>query len=694
MKKNTLLLNFLFFITLFINFSVYSQETKQRTIFGKPAQNISPDGFIRCATTEYEHYLQANNSKRATDEEFERWLQPLIAKYKHQQTLSSQSGGVIYIPVVVHVIHNGDAYGTNENITDAQVQSQITVMTQDFRRLLGTPGYNTNSVGADTTIEFVLAKVDPNGNPTNGIDRVNLCQASWSTDAIDAIVKPSTIWDPNLYMNMWSVNFSDASLLGYAQFPDASGLAGLNASGGAANTDGVVAGYSFFGSSDLATGSFQPPFDKGRTMTHEVGHYLGLRHIWGDNGTCPATNTATNKDFCADTPAANAPNFGCTANTDSCPSNPGLDMIQNYMDYTDDACMNIFTQNQKDRMLVIMNNAARRSTLKTSNKDIAIPLFANDAEVKIENSCGGIAPTCTTPNPISPAKTILLYNRGTANLTAATLSYNMNNGTNFTQNWTGNLTPNQYAVITLTNSTGNGTLNVTITAANGTDQRASNNTASKVFGSTLPYANATTFTFNLFGDAYGSEITWTLKNQAGTTLFSGGPYTDQTAGGVYQLVNNQSWTLPTNGCYFLTVNDSYGDGLFDGTGQGYYTVTAGTTNVVNVTDFVATGNPANTLISRSSYFTNNASLSTESFSLTDITLYPNPSKNYFTIDVPNGIERSGKMEIYNTLGQRVMAKAISSDADLNVNVSNLTNGVYFLNLNLGDSTKTLQFIKE
>lgn len=694
MKKNTLLLKLLFLITLLINTTVYSQETKQRTIFGKPVHNISPEGFIRCATTEYEQYLQANNSKRATDEEFERWLQPLIAKYKQQQTLSSQSGGVIYIPVVVHVIHNGDAYGTNENITDAQVQSQITVMTQDFRRLLGTPGYNTNSVGADTTIEFVLAKVDPNGNPTNGIDRVNLCQASWSTDAIDAIVKPSTTWDANLYMNMWSVNFSDASLLGYAQFPDASGLGGLNASGGAANTDGVVAGYSFFGSSSLATGNFQPPFDKGRTMTHEVGHFLGLRHIWGDNGTCPVTNIATNKDFCADTPAASAPNFGCTANTDSCPSNPGLDMIENYMDYTDDACMNIFTQNQKDRMIVIMNNAARRSTLKTSTKDIAIPLFANDAEVKIENSCGGIAPTCTTPNPISPAKTILLYNRGTANLTAATLSYNMNNGTNFTQNWTGTLTPNQYAVITLTNSTGNGILNVNITAANGTDQRASNNTASKAFGSTLPYANATTFTFNLFGDAYGSEITWTLKNQAGTTLFSGGPYTDQTAGGVYQLVNNQSWTLPTNGCYYLTVNDSYGDGLFDGTGQGYYTVTAGATNVVNVTDFVATGNPANTLISRASYFTNNASLSTESFSLTDITLYPNPSKNYFTIDIPNTFERSGKMEIYNTLGQRVITKAISSDTDLNVNVSSLTNGVYFLNLNLGDTTKTLRFIKE
>src|SRR5690606_34291290 len=139
---------------------------------------------------------------------------------------------------------------------DEQVESQITVMTQDFRRMTGTPGFNTNPVGADTTIEFVLAKVDPNGNPTNGINRVNLCQASWSTGAIDSTVKPTTIWDPTQYMNMWSVNFTDGSLLGYAQFPDGSGLAGMPGTGGPANSDGVVAGYRFFGSSDLTTGNF------------------------------------------------------------------------------------------------------------------------------------------------------------------------------------------------------------------------------------------------------------------------------------------------------------------------------------------------------------------------------------------------------------------------------------------------------
>lgn len=692
MKKITLILS------LFICFGsvVFAQnKSGDRTVFGKKVnpESITPSGHIRCATTEYEQFLREQNPKMESAEQFETWMAQKI----EEQKAMSQSGGIIYIPVVVHVIHDGDAYGVNENITDEQVQSQITVMNQDFRKMVGTPGFNVNAVGADTQVEFVLAKVDPNGNPTNGINRVNLCQASWSTGAINSTVKPTTIWDATLYMNMWSVNFSDSSLLGYAQFPESS-LGGLDTAAQNASTDGVVAGYRFFGSSSLTTGAFQAPFDKGRTMTHEVGHFLGLRHIWGDNSACPTTNTINDKDFVADTPAAAGANGGCPAGTNTCPTNPGNDMIENYMDYTDDTCMNIFTNGQKTRITTVMNNSPRRSTLKTSVKDVAIPLFANDAEVKIENLCGGVEPSCTTPNPAAPAKSVLLYNRGTSNLTSATLSYNMNGGTNYNQNWTGNLAPNKYAVVTLTNSTVNGTLNVSITAANGTDQRASNNTASKTFGaaSTLSYANSTSFTFNLIGDRWSSETSWTLHKQGNPTpLYSGGPYTDTATNGTHPLVTNQAWTLEANQCYYLTMNDSYGDGLFDGVGQGSYTVTSGATTVVNVPNFVASGNPANTPISRISYFTNNIALSADSFSLIeDVTLYPNPSRDFFTIDVPQGVVRTGKMEVYNSLGQKVVTKTISSDADLTVNVSGLSNGVYFLNLNLGDANKTLRFIKE
>ena len=695
MKKITLLL--LTFMALFS----YGQNIKDgRTVFGKTIspQNISPDGYIRCASNEYEEYLRLQNPKLETRAQFENWMAQKIQEANAIQTVSSQSGGIIYIPVVVHVIHNGDAYGVNENITDEQVQSQITVMTQDYRRMTGTPGFNNNTVGADTQIEFVLAKVDPNGNPTNGINRVNLCQASWSTNDVNSIVKPTTIWDPTQYMNMWSVNFTDAQLLGYAQFPSSSNLNGLNANGGAENTDGVVAGYRFFGSSSLATGNFSAPYDKGRTMTHEVGHFLGLRHIWGDNSTCPETNSDADKDYCADTPASSAANFGCPAGTDRCAATPGIDMIQNYMDYTDDTCMNIFTNDQKTRITTVMNNSPRRSTLKTSIKDVAIPLFANDAEVKIENLCGAVEPTCDTPNPAAPAKVISLYNRGNTNMTSATINYNMNGGANQIQNWSGNLAPNKYALVTLTNSTVNGTLNVSVATVNGVaDQRATNNTASKTFGSasgSLAYANATSFTFNLTGDRWGAEIDWTLKNQAGVTLYSGGPYTNTTANGTQVLVANQVWTLPANGCYFLTINDSWGDGLFDGTGQGFYTVTAGSSTVVNVPNFVASGNPDNTPISRISYFTNNAALSSEDFNaLEDVSLFPNPSNDYFTIYLPQNIQRAGKLEIYNSIGQRIAVNEIASDNDLRINVSSYSNGVYFLNLTIGEQTKTLKFIK-
>ncbi|WP_396160039.1 M43 family zinc metalloprotease [Flavobacterium sp.] len=693
MKKITLVLSFLI---CFSTIAFAQIDKKEKTVFGKKInpEFISPSGHIRCASTEYDQYLREQNPKTESIALFEKWMDKKIKEQKSLQEVASQSGGIIYIPVVVHVIHNGDAYGINENITDEQVQSQITVMNQDYRKLTGTPGYNTNAVGADTQVEFVLAKVDPNGNPTNGINRVNLCQASWSTAAINSTVKPTTIWDPMQYMNMWSINFTDTSLLGYAQFPESS-LGGMATTAQNPNTDGVVANYTTFGSSDLASGSFAPPYDKGRTMTHEVGHFLGLRHIWGDNSTCPATNTANDKDFVADTPAANAANFGCPTGTNTCTGNPGNDMIENYMDYTDDTCMSVFTTGQKARIVTVLNGSPRRSTLKSSVKDVAIPLFANDAEVKIENLCTSSSATCTNTNPTSPAKTILLYNRGTSNLTSATLSYNFNGSTNYTQNWTGSLAPNKYAQITLANSTSNGLLTVTVTTANGVaDQRASNNVATKTFGSVLSYANATTFTFTLIGDSYGSETTWSLKNQAGTTLYSGGPYTDITTG-TQTLVDAEVWTLPANGCYYLTVNDSYGDGLYDGVSQGVYTVTAGSTTVVDVQDFVVAGNPANTLVSRVSYFTNNAALESETFDIFEsVSLYPNPAKDRITISIPQGLAVTGNFDVYNAIGQKVTTKKVTTESDLTINTNNYQAGIYFINLTIGEFSKTLRFIKE
>src|SRR5690606_33494061 len=195
---------------------------------------------------------------------------------------------VITIPVVVHVIHSGQSIGVGANISDAQVISQITVLNQDYRRAANSPGYNTDPVGADTEIQFCLAQRDPQGNPTNGINRVNLGNTTWNEYNVQTILKPNTYWDPTKYLNIWVCQFGGDlnQTLGYAQFPTGTGLPGLGGGSSGSVTDGVIIGYQYFGSSSLAAGSYAPPYDKGRTTTHEVGHWLGLRHIWGDNSSC------------------------------------------------------------------------------------------------------------------------------------------------------------------------------------------------------------------------------------------------------------------------------------------------------------------------------------------------------------------------------------------------------------------------
>jgi Cleaved Adhesin Domain/Secretion system C-terminal sorting domain/Pregnancy-associated plasma protein-A len=356
-------------------------------------QNQTPNEYVRCYTVEHEADLRAKDSSRQTTEEFEAWLAPKIAKIKAERALGRNIQAVYNIPVVIHIIHDGDDVGSGENITDAQAISQITVMNQDYRRLVSTPGgANTTGLAVDTEINFVLAQKDPAGNPSTGVVRHTIIPYAdaiangaggrdWETKANVETMKTNTQWDPTSYLNMWTVrvggntiaNGGISDLLGYAQFPSSSGLTGVAANGGAANTDGVVSAFDAMGTNTLNDGSFvlNPTYNLGRTMTHEVGHWLGLRHIWGDNTTCPATNTSADKDYCADTPAANAPNYTCNLTANSCPANPGNDQVQNYMDYTNDACMDTFTNDQKTRMQTVMGVSLRRSTLNASTAAVA-----------------------------------------------------------------------------------------------------------------------------------------------------------------------------------------------------------------------------------------------------------------------------------------------------------------------------------
>lgn len=314
-----------------------------------------------CSTMERDSLLRARFPQRGTLDDFDNALLRKMESMRLERKSGRTMATILTIPIVVHVVHNGEAVGTGLNISQAQVQSQIDVLNEDFRKQAGSPGYNTSPVGADIEVEFCLSPVDVNGSPMAepGIHRVNGNRADWTQDQIDNQLKPSTIWNPNLFYNVWTVKFaaSEGGLLGYAQFPDQTGLQGIPANS-PATTDGVIIAYQTCGSS--SKGNFpvlQAPYDKGRTLTHETGHWLGLRHIWGD-GVCA-------DDFVADTPSQRGASSGCP-NVLSC-NNVIPAMVQNYMDYSNDACKNIFTEGQKTRILAAIELSPRRKSVVQGN---------------------------------------------------------------------------------------------------------------------------------------------------------------------------------------------------------------------------------------------------------------------------------------------------------------------------------------
>ena len=304
----------------------------------------------RCGTVEYNRILRLENKVRESKEEFENWIQRQMTV---QEELRKRTEPY-RIYVVVHIIHNGEPIGQGTNISNAQILSQIDVLNRDFNRQNldagNTPGVFLPVAGS-MDIEFVLAQTDPNGLPSNGINRVKGDKTSWEYEE-DAEFKALSYWPAENYFNIWVCNLN--GYFGFTQFP-VSSLPGLENSSTNRLTDGVTIKYSVFGSTDYGNFNLEPDYNKGRTTTHEVGHFLGLRHTWGDEDVCGAT------DYVDDTPEQSLETLGC-------PSHPQADcstekMFQNYLDYTDDGCMNLFTQGQVSRMVVVLENSPRRASL-------------------------------------------------------------------------------------------------------------------------------------------------------------------------------------------------------------------------------------------------------------------------------------------------------------------------------------------
>ena len=317
---------------------------------------------------------------------FEDWITKKIVEKNSKPQIMKVQAEPRVIPVVVHVLHNGTAVGVEANISDAQILSQIRVLNEDFRRknadAIRTPA-EFLPVAADANIEFVLAKQDPNGLPTTGIVRKQGPKTIYGPEDATLIGQTSQ-WNPEEYLNMWVVPLV-SPYLGYATFPT-SNLPGLNFTPTAAIRDGITVDYLFFG-----TGPGTAANTTGRTATHEVGHYLGLRHIWGDGG-CEVD------DFVLDTPNQDNPNNSICNDNPSRFSCGNSNMIQNYMDYTPDRCMNLFTKGQVDRFDVVLANSPRRATLVNGRgtKDPILPT-RDISLLKVVNPADALCQTTVAP---------------------------------------------------------------------------------------------------------------------------------------------------------------------------------------------------------------------------------------------------------------------------------------------------------
>lgn len=649
----------------FFTINISSQTKKPSKILSK-----SPNGYIRCYSTEYEKNLQKKNNRRAKTDGFENWISD---KINRQKFFNNRISAIKTIPVVVHVINKGEAVGIGTNISDAQVISQITTLNNDYRKKTGTKGYNTNPVGADANIEFALAVRDPNGNPTNGIDRISFNVNSWTDTQIEAVLKPSTIWDPTKYLNIWvtpDVITDIGEVLGYAQFPEASTLDGLNYPPFTANTDGVVIGHQFFGNLDYDDGSFNldPTYGYGRTTTHEIGHWLGLRHIWGDD-TCGT-------DYVADTPVHKTENYGCFTHPkpNTCTPATADEMFENYMDYTSDTCMNIFTINQVDRFNAVLANSPRRKELLTSNALTPVTLYANDAELKFSNVNVEASTTCK-----KATANVRLINRGTSNLTTAIISIN-DAGTNYNQSWSGNLAPNKETLvpITLLGTSLSNNVTIGVSSVNGdVDARNTNNadSFSYEFLAAQNFASSTV-KLELQLDDYGSETSWEIVNSEGIVLYSGDSYEDIENPAVKKFTFN----LPNNSCYTFKIYDTYGDGFCCDYGNGYYKLTTDSGVVmVNQNTFNK---------DKEIYPFILGTLSTQENNKLGVNIFPNPVNDVLNI---TKVSNNATFAIYNVAGQFISKGKVINNK---VNVSSLAKGVYFIEVSEKGATSKMKFIKK
>jgi Pregnancy-associated plasma protein-A/Secretion system C-terminal sorting domain len=629
--------------TIFISFYIFCFA-----IYGANAQR-------RCASYEHNKALIENDAefaqKRMTIE-----TQTEIFRLQPQK----KSRTIVTVPVVVHIIYNTTA----QNISDAQITSQITALNQDFRKLnqdfSGTPAV-FQPLGADCEIEFCLAQQNPAGVATNGIVRVQTSNVSFTDN--DDVKFNSTggdnSWDATKYLNIWVCPLS-GGLLGYAQLP-----------GGSASTDGVVVKTTAFG----VGGSSIAPYNKGRTATHEVGHWLNLLHIWGeDNGSCLGS------DLVNDTPNQDADNIGCpTFPQISCGNSPNGELFMNFMDYTNDACMFMFTNGQSTRMNALFAMGGVRHS--------------------IVNSIGCIAPNvgiCVTPsllnaNPVGATMATLNW----ASVAGATL-YNIQYKLNSSSIWTTTTsTTNTKAINGLNVSTSydfkvqaicgistgvySGIMSFTTTPFNGIciDNYEPNNTRTTAVA--IPINNNLTSILANNTDKDFFKISTTNTNPklkvSLTNLPADYDLKLYNTGGT-QLGASLKRGISTESIVYNAAN----------TGQTYIIMVSGYNGAFNNTNCY-------NLITQTSA----SNLRLEDITIAydiEMNMYPNPCKDKLNVQFNPSILGTYCISVYSTLGQKLITTSGQTDLNNNpisVAVHDLSVGHYLLELTINNEKYIKQF---
>lgn len=673
-----------------------------------------------------EKQLQADPSLRQKREAIEAFTQNAI---RHNNI--NKRTGIITIPVVVHVVYNTAA----QNISDAQIQSQIAVLNKDFRKLnpdvANTPAA-FSGLAADAQIEFCLAKRDPAGNATTGITRTQTTKTSFS-DVGDYIKYNSQggkdAWDRNQYLNLWVGNLSDG-LLGYAQFP-----------GGPAATDGVVCTYTGFGT----TGTAAAPFNLGRTATHEVGHWLNLYHIWGDdNGAC------TGSDQCADTPNQADSNGGCpTFPKITCSNTPNGDMWMNYMDYTDDRCMYMFTAGQKARMDAVIDAGGFRASLATSQGCVA-PGTTTTCAVPTGLTTSALAATTVTLNWAASGAT----SYSVQVKTAAATSWNTFTATTNSLSLTGltastgyqfkvasicsGVTGTYSATASFTTPASGGTTGTTITVGTGTtaitqapygtyymDQRvqyiitqAQLTAAGYTSGNSL-----TSLSFYVTGaqsqvmNAYTIKVAHTTSTSFSSTSYLTGTNTTTVYNANYTTVAN-SWNKHTfstpfiyNGTGNLLIDICFNNSSYtqNSTVQG---TALSTYNALYLQSDMASGGVCANTTGTRSYNRPNMRLTfgegarSREIVLGDVapafTLYPNPVTSEMNLTYTLTADQPKvSLELYNLVGKQIYSREIGAQEkgahSIGLSMQEeelltLPNGLYIVRLRMGEESQQVRFV--